>query len=52
MDKEENWMLMTYYCPTHGGIDVVKPIELMEEQIPKKNIKKEVLKNNYKKYTQ
>ena len=45
-------MLMTYYCPTHGDIDVVKPIEILEEQISKKNIKKEVLKNNYKEYTQ
>ena len=52
MDEEKNWMLMTYYCPTHGDIDVVKPIEILEEQISKKNIKKEVLKNNYKEYTQ
>ena len=52
MDKEKNWMLMTYYCPTHGDIDVVKPIEIIGEQITKKNIKEEVLKNNYKEYTE
>jgi len=21
MDQEKNWMLMTYYCPTHGDSD-------------------------------
>ena len=52
MDEEKNWMLMTYYCPTHGDIDVIKPIEIIEEQNPKKNIKKEVLNKNYKEYTQ
>ena len=51
MDKEKNWMLMTYYCPTHGDIDVVKPIEITKEQILKKKIKEEVLKNNYSEYT-
>ena len=39
MDEEKNWMLMTYYCPTHGDIDLVKPIEIIEEQIPKKKYK-------------
>jgi len=26
MDEEKKWMLMTYYCPTHGDSGLVKPI--------------------------
>ncbi len=33
MDEEKKWMLMTYYCPTHGNSGLVKPI-----QVPKKEI--------------
>ena len=31
MDQEKNWMLMTYYCPTHGDSGFVKPIQLKKE---------------------
>ena len=24
MDQEKNWMLITYYCPTHGDSGLVK----------------------------
>ena len=41
MDQEKNWMLMTYYCPTHGDLGLVKPIE-----IPKKEISKTFFKKN------
>ena len=27
MDEEKKWMLMTYYCPTHGNSGMLKPIE-------------------------
>jgi len=39
MDQEKQWMLMTYYCPTHGDLGLVKPI-----QLPKKEISKTLLK--------
>ena len=39
MDQEKKWMLMTYYCPTHGDSGLVKPI-----QLPKKEISKTLLK--------
>jgi len=39
MDEEKEWMLMTYYCPTHGDSGFVKPI-----QLPKKDIIKSFLK--------
>ena len=25
MDDEKKWMLMTYYCPTHGDPSIVVP---------------------------
>ena len=41
MDQENNWMLMTYYCPTHGDSGLVKPIELTKQEISKKFLKKD-----------
>ena len=40
MDKEKNWMLMTYYCPTHGDSSILKPIEITKKDISKKFLKK------------
>ena len=37
MDQEKKWMLMTYYCPIHGGSGFVKPIQLTKKE---KKIKK------------
>ena len=36
MDEEKKWMLMTYYCPTHGDLGVLKPIEIIKKEISKK----------------
>ena len=36
MDEEKKWMLMTYYCPTHGNLGLVKPIEITKKEISKK----------------
>ncbi len=33
MDKEKKWMLMTYYCPTHGDSGMVEPIEIAKKEI-------------------
>ena len=33
MDEEKKWMLMTYYCPTHGDSGLVKPIQLTKKEI-------------------
>ena len=43
MDHKKQWMLMTYYCPTHGDSGIVKPI-----QIKKREISKIFLKNGTK----
>ena len=40
MEEEKKWMLMTYYCPTHGNLGLVKPIEITKEELSKKFIKK------------
>ena len=41
MDEEKKWMLMTYYCPTHGDLGIVKPIEITKTEIRKKFNKNE-----------
>ena len=40
MDEEKKWMLMTYYCPTHGDSVFAKPIQLTKKEISKKFLKK------------
>ena len=37
---EKKWMLMTYYCPTHGDSGLVKPIHLRKKEISKIFLKK------------
>ena len=39
MDKEKKWMLMTYYCPTHGDSGLVEPIQLTKKEISKTFLK-------------
>ena len=41
MYEKENWMLMTYYCPTHGDLGMVKPIEVTKKEISKTFLKKD-----------
>ena len=38
--NKEKWMLMTYYCPTHGDSGLVKPIQLTKKEISKICLKK------------
>ena len=40
MDEANRWMLMTYYCPTHGHSGIVKPIEFTKKEISKTFLKK------------
>ena len=41
MNEEKKWMLMTYYCPTHGDSGMVRPIEITKNEISKKFLKKD-----------
>ncbi len=40
MDRENQWMLITYYCPTHGDSGIVKPIEITNKEISKTFLEK------------
>ena len=40
MDDEKRWMLMTYYCPTHGESGLLKQIEITKKEIREKDLKK------------
>ena len=33
MNQDKKWMLMTYYCPTHGDAGKVDPIQLTRQEI-------------------
>ena len=35
MNKDKKWMLITYYCPTHGNQGKVEPIEIDRADIGK-----------------
>ena len=41
MDQEKKWMLITYYCPTHGDSGLVKPIEITKKEISESYLIKE-----------
>ncbi len=40
MDEAKKWLLMTYYCPTHGDSGIVKPIEMTKKEISENFLKK------------
>ena len=46
MDEEKNWMLITYYCPTHGDSGLVKPMQLTKKEISKTFLKNEGFPKN------
>ena len=50
MKQDKKWMLMTYYCPTHGDVGRVEPIQITRQEISnnlinKSNSNKGYLKN-------
>ena len=44
MDEDKKWMLMTYYCPTHGDSGVVEPIEITKKEVSNKSFFKKGFK--------
>ena len=40
MNKDKKWMLMTYYCPTHGDEGRTQQVEIAREEISKNLISK------------
>ena len=39
MNNESQWLLMTYYCPTHGSEDRCKPLQISQNEL--KRVKSE-----------
>ena len=35
MNDDKKWLLMTYYCPTHGDLGRIEPIEITRKEISK-----------------
>ena len=33
MNEDKKWMLMTYYCPTHGDEGRLEPLQLTKKEI-------------------
>ena len=46
MNKDNKWMLMTYYCPTHGDSGRIEPVQMKREEINKTFFEKAKFKNN------
>ena len=46
MDKDKRWMLMTYYCPTHGNAGRVEPVEVTRQEISYNFFKKTKKRND------
>ena len=46
MDEEKKWMLMTYYCPTHGDSAIAKPIEITKKEISETFLKEGISSKN------
>ena len=42
---KNTWMMMTYYCPTHGSLDRSEPMEITRDDLRKAKIN---LKKNKK----
>ena len=46
MDESKKWMLMTYYCPIHGGSGLVEPVQLTKKEISKTFLRKGRISKN------
>ena len=40
MEEDKKWMLMTYYCPTHGDEGIAKQVEITKKEISETFLKK------------
>ena len=39
MSKNYTWMMMTYYCPTHGSLDRSEPINVARNDLKNATIR-------------
>ena len=47
MIEDKKWMLMTYYCPTHGDAGKVEPIQVTRHEISNQLYDKSKLKRKF-----
>ena len=47
MKEDKKWMLMTYYCPTHGDAGRVEPIRVTRGEISNNLFEKSISKKWY-----
>ena len=47
MKEDKKWMLMTYYCPTHGDSGRVEPIQVTRQEISKQLFEKSKSKKHF-----
>ena len=48
MNNDKKWMLMTYYCPTHGDASKVEPLQIARQQIFNNLYNKKKFKKDFK----
>tara|TARA_Y100000589_G_C27113827_1_gene613370 strand:- start:1047 stop:1196 length:150 start_codon:yes stop_codon:yes gene_type:complete len=46
MTNDRTWLIMTYYCPIHGSMDISEPLKLESENW--RNLKKKGLNKDKK----
>ena len=46
MHEDKKWMLMTYYCPTHGDAGRVEPMQVTRQEISNNLFEKSKSKKN------
>ena len=39
MTNDSKWLIMTYYCPTHGSLDRSEPLEITKNDLRKAKVK-------------
>ena len=47
MNKDKKWMLMTYYCPTHGDLARIEPVEIVREEISRTLLENSTPQENF-----
>ena len=45
MNTDNQWMMMTYYCPTHGDSGRIEPFEIASKDISQTPLKKDSRKD-------
>jgi len=46
MNLDNQWMLMTYYCPTHGSGEKCEPIQITRDELSNARKKYKYSDNN------